>query len=63
MVSVLKKNTDPEFTSDKLMEIGVYEKNKNQCNSLLYDWENCLLPHIKSDPKYREISNSLLEAS
>lgn len=35
------------------MEIGVYQCNKSPSKSLVYEWEQCLLPYIKDDPRYR----------
>lgn len=45
------------------MEIGVYASNKSPSKSLVYDWELCLLPHVKNDSRYRQISNNLFETS
>ena len=63
VINALKRQDDPEFTAEKLMEIGVYLSNRSPSKSVVYDWEQCLLPHIKNDPRYRELSNNLLETS
>lgn len=38
VVSALRKKDDPEFTQEKLIEIGVYYSNKSPSKSVLYDW-------------------------
>ncbi len=45
------------------MEIGVYYSNRSPSKSMLYQWEQCLLPFIKDEPRYREISHNLQETS
>ena len=39
VVNALKRKDDPEFTKEKLIEIGVCLSNKSRCKSVLYDWE------------------------
>lgn len=38
VINALKSSDDPEFSVEKLMEIGVYISNRSPTKSLLYQW-------------------------
>ena len=62
VVKTLSREDDPVFTTEKLMEIGVFAGCKSPSKAIIFDWEHWM-NFLKKDPRYKKLESNLTDTS